>query len=50
VTVGFDHWSYDEDGDGAISKVEALTAIADYFGGAITKDQALEVILLYFAS
>jgi len=48
VTVGFDHWSYDEDEDGVISKTEALTAIADCFDGAITKEQALEVIALYF--
>ena len=50
VTVGFDPMVYDVDGDGAISKVEALNAIVDYFDGVITKDQALEVIALYFAS
>ena len=52
VTVGtaeFDPWSYDADEDGVISKTEALNAIVDYFGGAITKAQALEVIALYFA-
>jgi len=50
VTVGFDPIVYDEDGDGAISKTEALTAVTDYFAGDITKAQALEVIALYFAS
>lgn len=50
VTVGFDPMVYDVDGDGAISKVEALNAVVDYFDGVITKDQALEVIALYFAS
>jgi len=50
ITVGFDPMNYDADGDGAISKVEALNAVVDYFDGAITKEQALEVIALYFAS
>jgi len=51
ITVGvFDPWDYDLDEDGAISKMEALTAVVDYFGGLITKQQALAVIVLYFAS
>ena len=47
VTVGFDPMVYDADGDGVISKSEALTAVADYFSGAITKAQALLVIVEY---
>ncbi len=43
-------WYYDEDEDCVISKAEALNAVGDYFDGFITKDQALEVIALYFAS
>jgi len=49
VTVGFDPMNYDADGDGVISKSEALTAVTGYFAGDITKAQALEVIALYFA-
>jgi hypothetical protein len=45
----FDPWSYDDDKDGEISKVEALNAVVDYFDGVITKDQAIEVLWLYFA-
>jgi len=48
--VTFDPWFYDENEDGVISKTEALTAVADYFAGSITKHQALEVIVLYFAT
>jgi len=47
VTVGFDPMVYDADGDGVISKTEALTAVADYFDGVITKEQALLVIVEY---
>jgi len=49
-TTTFDPMNYDADGDGTISKAEALNAVVDYFDGAITKEQALEVIALYFAS
>jgi len=45
----FDPWDYDVNDDGVISKAEALAAVADYFGGDITKANALEVIALYFA-
>ncbi len=38
---------YDADEDGAISKTEALTAVADYFDSGITKAQALLVIVEY---
>ena len=49
ITVEFDPWNYDADEDGVISKTEALNAVVDYFDDAITKEQALEVIALYFA-
>jgi len=39
---------YDANGDGIMSKAEALVAIADYFEGDITKWQALWVISKYF--
>ena len=41
--------TYDDDGDGDISKAEAIAAIRDYFSGGITKAQAIAVIRLYFA-
>ena len=41
---------YDFDGDRGISKAEAIAAVVDYFVGRITKAQAIEVILRYFAS
>ncbi len=41
---------YDFDGDRGISKDEAIAAVLDYFAGRITKAQAIEVILRYFAS
>ena len=44
-----DPWGYDSNGDGIISKSEALVAIADYFQGDITKIQALDVVALYFS-
>ena len=40
---------YDDDGDGGISKPEAIAAIRDYFSGNITKAQAIAVIRLYFS-
>ena len=40
---------YDDDGDGSISKDEAITAVIDYFAGDITKEEAIGIILLYFA-
>ena len=41
---------YDADEDGLISREEALAALNDYFSGDITRDQALEIIALYFES
>ena len=42
-------WSYDENSDGVIQKMEALQAVQDYFAEKIAKAQVLEVIQLYFA-
>ncbi len=41
-------WGYDIDRDRDISKQEVLVAMADFFAGLITKQQALEVIVLFF--
>ncbi len=41
---------YDSDENGAIGKREAIAAVRDYFGGNLTKDQTIAVIVLYFAS
>ena len=41
---------YDDDGDGGISKDEAIAAVRDYFAGKLTKDQTIAVIRLYFSS
>ena len=42
--------TYDDDGDGAISKNEAIAAVRDYFSGNLTKSQTIAVIRLYFTS
>jgi len=49
VAPPFDPWDYDANVDGVISKAEALDAISDYFDLNITKDEALEVVNLYFS-
>ena len=41
---------YDDDGDASISKDEVITTVIDYFAGRITKEQAIEIIILYFSS
>ena len=41
---------YDFDGNGGISKNEAIAAVVDYFAGSITKAQTIAVIVLYFSS
>ena len=41
---------YDAGEDGLISLDEALAALNDFFSGDITRDEALEVIALYFES
>ena len=53
VTVteeAFDPWDYDTDEDGVMSKAETLAAVADYVAETISKDDALEVVKLYFLS
>ena len=42
--------TYDDDGDGGISKNEAIAAVVDYFAGGITKAQTIAVIVLYFST
>ena len=44
----WDPLEYDTNEDGIIQKTEAIGAIQDYFGGKITKAQAIAVIMLYF--
>ncbi len=44
----FDAWRYDANEDGIIDKSEVIDAIQDYFDGKITKEQAIEVVKLYF--
>ncbi len=44
----WDAWDYDSDQDYCISKQEALQSVVDFFAGEITKQQALEVIVLFF--
>ncbi|MBN2186540.1 MAG: cobalamin-binding protein [Dehalococcoidia bacterium] len=46
--IFFDPWDYDDDSSGEIEKIEAIAAVQDYFSGLISKDQALEIIELYF--
>ena len=41
--------AYDADGNEAIDQDEAVAALVDYFSGAITKEEAIEVLRLYFA-
>ena len=41
-------YSYDINDDGLIDRTEIMAAINDYFADAITKDEVIEVIQLYF--
>ena len=41
---------YDFDGNGGISKNEAIAAVVDYFASRITKAQTIAVIVLYFST
>ena len=41
---------YDVDDNGEIDRNEAITAVADYFSGAIGREEVLAVIILYFSS
>ena len=43
-------WVYDTNGNGVIEKSEAGNAAKDYFDDTITMEQALEVLLLHFAT
>lgn len=49
VTVVWNPWVYDENDDGVIEKAEAVEAMRDYCGGLITKEQAMDVLQLYFS-
>ena len=40
---------YDDDGDGGITKSEAITAVIDYFTGRLTKQHAIDAVILYFS-
>ncbi len=44
----FSAWDYDIDENDSISNQEALNAVVDFFAGEITKQEALEVIVLFF--
>ena len=41
---------YDFDGNGGISKNEAIAAVVDYFASRITKAETIAVIVLYFSA
>lgn len=45
----FDPYIYDTNEDGEFSKAETLAAVNDYLADNITKNQALEVVKLYFS-
>ena len=40
---------YDRDDSGAIDRDEAIAAVVDYFNGVISKEEAIEVVRVYFA-
>ena len=40
---------YDADKNEVIDRDEAIAAVVDYFRGAISKEEALKIIQLYFA-
>ena len=42
--------AYDADGNEAMNRDEAIAALADYFSGVITREEAIAVIQLFFAS
>ena len=41
--------AYDTDGNEAIDRDEAIAALADYFSGVMTREEAIAVIQLFFA-
>ncbi len=48
--VAADAGDYDANGNGRIEHDEALAVIIDYFRGEVTRDDVLEVLVLYFFS
>ena len=40
---------YDGDDSAAIDRDEAIAAVVDYFNGVINKEEAIEVVRVYFA-
>ena len=40
---------YDQDGDGVISRGEALVAVGDYFAGELAREEVIELLALYFS-
>ena len=51
TNVGLDGMAgqYDRDDSGAIDRDEAIAAVVDYFNGVISKEEAIEVVRVYFA-
>ena len=41
---------YDRDDSGAIDRDEVIAAVVDYFNGVISKEEAIEVVRVYFAA
>ena len=52
VTVTYEDLAvrYDANNDGVIDRDEAIMAVADFFSGAIGREEVLSVIALYFSS
>ena len=40
---------YDQDGDGIISRDEALVAVGDYFAGELAREDVIELLAIYFS-
>ena len=40
---------YDQDGDGVISRDEALAAVGDHFAGELAREEVIELLALYFS-
>jgi hypothetical protein len=50
IMVGWTLWDYDTDHSGTIKKSEVIAAVMDYFADQITKDQVIQVVMLYFST
>ncbi len=52
TNVGLDGMvgQYDRDDSGAIDRDEVIAAVVDYFNGVISKEEAIEVVRVYFAA